>query len=176
VSYCAKQTKRNKCGKNWTDCKELYTAGKRLGCIIIEQEESKFVGWSGACSGKKECKVVMDSDKEVTAIFKSDPTIVVWPRYKDFKNVRTGWMKAAVFFIKNSTMNGRKPLEIGTINIGHKHHCPNLEDRCSGKVFRASRNLFLWGSFEPEAVGSFAAEIGIPSNDPGFRLRCAVER
>jgi uncharacterized delta-60 repeat protein len=169
VGIVQSKPKGIKCGKNWTDCKELYTAGKEIKLYhIIEQEESKFVGWSGACSGKKECKVVMDSDKEVTAIFQSDPTIVVWPRYKDFKNVRTGWMKAAVIFIKNSTMNGRKPLEIGTINIGPQASLFQIfEDRCSGKVLEPREACFFGVLFEPEAVGSFAAEISIPSNDPG---------
>jgi hypothetical protein len=76
-------------------------------------------------------------------------------------------MKAAVLFIKNSTKNGRKPLEIGTINIEPKASFFEIfEDKCSGKVLEPRETCFFGVYFEPEALGSFTAEISIPSNDP----------
>jgi uncharacterized delta-60 repeat protein len=168
VGIVQSKPKGIKCGKNWADCTEPYAAGKEITLYrIIEQEESKFVGWSGACSGMKECKIVMDSDKEVKATFKADPTLVMWPKYRDFRNVRTGRMKAAFFVVKNSTKNGRKPLEVGPIEL---LQAPSpfqiFENECSGKVLQPREDCVFGVFFEPEEVGAYTVEVRIPSNDP----------
>ena len=168
VGIVQSKPKGIKCGKNWADCTEPYAAGKEITLYrIVEQEESKFVGWSGACSGTKECKIVMDSHKEVKATFKADPTLVMWPKYRDFRNVKIGRMKAAFFVVKNSTKNGRKPLEVGPINLLQTPSPFQIfEDECSGMPLEPRESCVFGVLFEPELVGAYATEVRIPSNDP----------
>ena len=157
-----------KCGKNWTDCTETYAAGKEITLYrIVEQEESKFVGWSGACSGVKECKILMDSNKEVKATFRADPTLFMWPKFRDFRNVKIGRVKAAFFVVKNSTKNGRKPLEVGPIELSQTPSPFQIfENECSGKVLQPREDCVFGVLFEPDVAGEYNAEITIESNDP----------
>jgi uncharacterized delta-60 repeat protein len=157
-----------KCGKNWTDCTETYAAGKEITLYrIVEQEESKFIGWSGACSGVKECKILMDSNKEVKATFRADPTLFMWPKFRDFRNVRIGRVKAAFFVVKNSIKNGRKPLEIGPIGLSQTPSPFQIfENECSGKVLQPRDACVFGVLFEPDVAGEYNAEITIKSNDP----------
>jgi uncharacterized delta-60 repeat protein len=168
VGIVQSKPKGIKCGKNWADCTEPYAAGKEIILYrIIEQEESKFVGWSGACSGIKECKVVMDSHKEVKATFKADPTLVMWPKYRDFRNVKIGRMKAVFFVVKNSTKNGRKPLEVGPIELLQTPSPFQIfEDECSGMMLEPRESCVFGVLFEPEVAGAYTTEVKIPSNDP----------
>jgi hypothetical protein len=168
VGIVQSKPKGIKCGKNWVDCTEPYAAGKEIILYrIIEQEDSKFVGWSGACSGIKECKIVMDSDKEVKATFKADPTLVMWPKYRDFRNVKIGRMKAVFFVVKNSTKNGRKPLEVGPIKLLQTLSPFRIfEDECSGMMLEPRESCVFGVLFEPEVAVAYATEVEIPSNDP----------
>jgi uncharacterized delta-60 repeat protein len=168
VGIVQSKPKGIKCGKNWADCTEPYAAGKEIILFrIIEQEESKFVGWSGACSGTKECKVVMDSHKDVKATFKADPTLVMWPKYRDFRNVKIGRMKAAFFVVKNSTKNGRKPLEVGPIKLLQTPSPFQIfEDKCSGMPLEPRESCVFGVLFEPEVVEAYTTEVKIQSNDP----------
>jgi uncharacterized delta-60 repeat protein len=157
-----------KCGKNWTDCTETYAAGKEITLYrIVEEEESRFIGWSGACSGVKECKILMDSNKEVKATFRADPTLFMWPKFRDFRNVKIGRVKAAFFVVKNSIKNGRKPLEIGPIGLSQTPSPFQIfENECSGKVLQPRDACVFGVLFEPDVAGEYNAEITIKSNDP----------
>ena len=168
VGIVQSKPKGIKCGNNWTDCTEPYAAGKEITLYrIVEQEESKFVGWSGACSGIKECKIVMDSDKEVKATFRADPTLVMWPKFRDFRNVKIGRVKAAFFVVKNSTKNGRKPLEVGPIELSQTPSPFQIfQDECSGMPLEPRESCVFGVLFEPEAAGAYTVEVRIPSNDP----------
>jgi uncharacterized delta-60 repeat protein len=168
VGIVQSKPKGIKCGKNYADCTEPYTAGKEIILYrFIGQEESKFFGWSGACSGIKECKIVMDSDKEVKATFKADPTLVMWPKYRDFRNVKIGRMKAAFFVVKNSTKNGRKPLEVGPIELLQTPSPFQIfEDECSGMPLEPRESCVFGVLFEPEVAEAYTVEVRIQSNDP----------
>lgn len=53
-------------------CKISYPFGTEQTLTAIPVAGSKFVGWSGACSGTGKCGVLMDSNKAVTASFSYD--------------------------------------------------------------------------------------------------------
>jgi uncharacterized delta-60 repeat protein len=157
-----------KCGGNATDCSKLFSAGKGITLnYIVGQEESRFLGWSGACSAKKECRLVMDSNKEVKATFMADPTVVVCPKSKDFKDVRVGTMRAAFFKVKNDIKNGRKPLNIDKITLNDATQSFSLvKDECSNMTLQPRDYCVFGVVFDPEEAATYAAEVIIPSNDP----------
>lgn len=55
-----------KCG---TDCSQSYADGATVTLAAAKGRTSRFAGWSGPCSGKGSCVVVMDAAKAVTATF-----------------------------------------------------------------------------------------------------------
>lgn len=52
-----------------TDCSENYADGATVALTATRGKTSTFAGWSGACSGKGSCVVVMEAVKTVTATF-----------------------------------------------------------------------------------------------------------
>jgi hypothetical protein len=91
----------------------------------------------------------------------------MWPKFRDFRNVKVGRVKAAFFVVKNSTKNGRKPLEVGPIELSQTPSPFQIfENECSGKVLQPREDCFFGVLFEPDVAGEYNAEITIESNDP----------
>lgn len=162
-----------KCGTNGTACEAQFSTGTDVLLYpFIDNEESRFVGWSGACGGKKECKLRMDSTKEVKATFMADPSIAVWPQSKDFKDVRLGKMKMAVIVVKNSTRNGKKPLDIFDITLsGGTSSFTKFKDGCSGYTLQPKEACMFGVIFNPVTSGKHEAEVLIPSSDPASQIK-----
>ena len=53
-----------------TDCQEAYIPDTTVKLTAQAAKRRQFVGWSGACSGRKTCTVVMSQARNVTATFK----------------------------------------------------------------------------------------------------------
>jgi hypothetical protein len=58
-------------------CSASFASGTSVTLTATPDEQSLFSGWSGACTGTGSCVLDMDSDKQVTAAFKSEPRLVV---------------------------------------------------------------------------------------------------
>ena len=56
-------------GSGSEPCQAEYEEGEVVTVIPKAGANSKFVGWTGACSGSGECKVTMDEAKSVGAVF-----------------------------------------------------------------------------------------------------------
>ena len=50
-------------------CSQPVNAATPVQLVAIPDGSSSFSGWQGACSGKADCQLSMDSDREVTATF-----------------------------------------------------------------------------------------------------------
>jgi PKD repeat protein len=51
------------------DCSEAYASGAGVVLTATAEENWRFSGWGGACSGTGSCLLTMDSDQGVTATF-----------------------------------------------------------------------------------------------------------
>ncbi|MCF8057344.1 MAG: InlB B-repeat-containing protein, partial [Desulfocapsa sp.] len=51
------------------DCEETFDYGTEITLTAAPQEQSVFIGWSGACSGVDPCTITIDKAKEVSAGF-----------------------------------------------------------------------------------------------------------
>jgi subtilisin family serine protease len=70
-----------------TACSAAYAAGTSVTLTATPASNSKFAGWSGACSGTGTCTVTMSSDMSVTATFakKSNPKDTTPPHVQGLK-------------------------------------------------------------------------------------------
>lgn len=59
------------------DCSETYNENTVVRLKAIPDENNKFTGWSGACSGVGDCEIVLSSNMTVTANFAPLPNIIV---------------------------------------------------------------------------------------------------
>ena len=66
------------------------------------------------------------------------------------------------------TNKGKGSLVIGTVALGgtNKSEFTKSYDACSGKTLKAAQGCGLQVRFTPASIGTKAAEIDIPSNDP----------
>jgi uncharacterized delta-60 repeat protein len=156
------------CDANTSVCASEFPAGKEVILYpVVEDEQTRFVGWSGACTGRKECKIMMDSVKEVKATFMADPTILVCPQSKNFKDVRIGKMKAAFIAVKNGIKNGKVPLRINGITItGSTSSFSIFKDDCSTKDLQPKEVCVFGVVFDPDSPTIHTAEVQISSTDP----------
>ena len=156
------------CGVKTSECTGEFPAGKEVILYpVVEDEQTRFVGWSGACTGRKECKVMMDSAKEVKATFMADPTIIVCPQSKNFKEVRLGKMRAAFIFVKNGTKSGKVPLRITGITLtGSTSSFSIFKDECSTRDLQPKEVCMFGIVFDPDSPTLHAAEAQISSTDP----------
>jgi len=60
-----------------SDCDATYDPGSNVTLSASVREGSIFMGWTGACSGLKECVVRLDEDAKVGAIFWPFPAYTV---------------------------------------------------------------------------------------------------
>ena len=51
------------------DCIEDYPSGRFVSLTATSTDDSKFLGWGGACEGQVDCRVQMDGARTVTAKF-----------------------------------------------------------------------------------------------------------
>jgi uncharacterized delta-60 repeat protein len=156
------------CGVKTSECTGEFPAGKEVILYpVVEDEQTRFVGWSGACTGRKECRVMMDSAKEVKATFMADPTIIVCPQSKNFKEVRLGKMRAAFIFVKNGTKSGKVPLRITGITLtGSTSSFSIFKDECSTRDLQPKEVCAFGIVFDPDSPTLHAAEAQISSTDP----------
>jgi hypothetical protein len=59
------------------DCSESYTSGTVVTLTATAATGSRFLGWSGACTGTGSCQVIMNAAKSVTASFGAVYTLTV---------------------------------------------------------------------------------------------------
>lgn len=52
-----------------TDCSDRFNAGSLVTLTALPDPDSFFTGWSGDCMALQPCRMVMESDKSVTAYF-----------------------------------------------------------------------------------------------------------
>jgi hypothetical protein len=57
-----------------TTCSARFSAGASVTLTATPAPDSRFVGWSGACTGSGTCALTMDAAKAVTATFNSTST------------------------------------------------------------------------------------------------------
>ena len=60
-----------------SDCSEAYINGTFVTLTATPDNGSKFMGWSGACTGTGACQISMDAAKSVTATFSGSTTLFV---------------------------------------------------------------------------------------------------
>ena len=56
-------------------CSDSYGASVTVTLTAAAATRSTFLGWSGACSGKGQCNIAMNTDRTVTASFTTPPSI-----------------------------------------------------------------------------------------------------
>ena len=95
------------CGTSGTDCQGSYQENKRITLNASSSETSYFAGWSGdPCSGvtKSSCSFTMDNNKNITAIFELNPTLVL---------TKSGNGKGSVKSSTRSSMGSRQSSSVG---------------------------------------------------------------
>lgn len=87
-----------------SDCTESLLPGKRITLKAKANQDSYFVGWSeSSCGTAKNCPLVMNSDKIITATFKKKtPKISVSPDFLDFGFVEPGKKVTKILTISNT--------------------------------------------------------------------------
>lgn len=62
------------CGLAFAGCTAKYKAGEKVTLKATACPGSYFVRWEGACAGQgAECTIVMDGDKQTSAVFEKFP-------------------------------------------------------------------------------------------------------
>ncbi|MGH9498276.1 MAG: choice-of-anchor D domain-containing protein [Terriglobales bacterium] len=65
------------CGSNGTACSASFASGSPVTLTATPDTGIKFVGWVGACSGIGSCVLDMTADRQVMAVFGSNPLLNV---------------------------------------------------------------------------------------------------
>jgi hypothetical protein len=150
-----------------TNCFFEFTPGKTVRLTATPNKDSVFGSWSGACAGtSKTCVLTANGTvQEVTALFSSDPAIVLSSGSVSFGSVRKG-MKATRFLTVRS--KGKKDLVIGRLLIasGADFSIPSLYDRCSGRTLPPGFTCTVRIDFTPSELGEASGVLDVPSNDP----------
>lgn len=73
------------------DCSKVYLKGNKVTLIPKANEGFKFKEWRGDCVGNNECNIVMDSNKEIRAVFSRLSKLVTVEKIDD--NVSIGSLK-----------------------------------------------------------------------------------
>lgn len=60
-----------------SDCSEMFNENSVVKLTAIPDINSRFVGWSGSCSGTGDCEINMNSNKNVTANFAPLTNIII---------------------------------------------------------------------------------------------------
>ena len=67
----------NDCGIGVGVCTARFATGTSVTLTAAPDANSQFSGWSGVCTGTGSCVLDMESDKQVTAGFAGNPTLIV---------------------------------------------------------------------------------------------------
>jgi DNA-binding beta-propeller fold protein YncE len=68
-----------------SQCSATVPVGKTVSLLPLSALGSRFVGWSGACTGSSDCQVTMNADQSVTVTFDlTPPGLAVTPLFLDF--------------------------------------------------------------------------------------------
>jgi hypothetical protein len=152
-------------------CSANYLPGTQvtLAATPTSASGAVFAGWS-TCPGTSTCNIAMTGDVTITATFTKEPTVVVTPAYKNFRNVKIGRKAVATLTIKNATTKGVADLIMGTIVPGQSDSgqfaVVTGKDLCSGKTIKPGKSCTFQVSFLPSLSNTRAGTISIPSNDP----------
>jgi hypothetical protein len=148
-----------------SDCGQDYPYGSPVDLTAAADTQSKFTGWSGACTGTGLCSVVMTEAKNVTATFAHYPLMMVTPSISyDFERVQIGGSVSHAFVISNP---GSAALTVSSITMTGtgagayslaKGTCPSLTP-----VIAAGGSCSMEVSFTA-TEGSQAAILHIASN------------
>ena len=65
------------CGSNGTSCSASFASGSVVTLTATPDAGTPFVGWVGACSGTGSCVLNMSADKQVMAVFGTNPLLNV---------------------------------------------------------------------------------------------------
>ena len=65
------------CGTNGSSCSASFASGSQVTLMATPDSGTVFSGWLGACSGTGPCVLNMSADKQVMAIFGTNPVLSV---------------------------------------------------------------------------------------------------
>jgi hypothetical protein len=65
------------CGSQGTACSASFASGKSVVITPMPDATSRFVGWTGACSGTAACDLTMSADRQIAATFDLNPSLTV---------------------------------------------------------------------------------------------------
>jgi len=65
------------CGSQGTLCSASFATGTSVSVTATPDSTSNFAGWSVACSGTGKCNTTMSADRQATATFNLNPSLVV---------------------------------------------------------------------------------------------------
>jgi len=65
------------CGSQGTACSASFASGKSVVITPTPDTTSRFVGWTGACSGTAACDLTMSADRQIVATFDLNPSLTV---------------------------------------------------------------------------------------------------
>jgi hypothetical protein len=111
-------------------CANSYTQGTSVTLAPTPATNSRFAGWSGACTGTGTCKVTMSASRAVTATFSLENCVVPKLKGKTLKaakhslrahNHRVGKIKhAASRTVKKGRVISQKPRPRKRLRYGGK--------------------------------------------------------
>lgn len=65
------------CGSQGTACSASFASGKSVVITPMPDATSRFVGWTGACSGTAACDLTMSADRQIAATFDLNPSLTI---------------------------------------------------------------------------------------------------
>ncbi len=162
------------CSNEGGQCSQPFADGRKVTLTAKAGKGYVFDGWSGcAGSSKATCSVTMGEAKTVTAVFASNPTLVVSPVDKKFGNVKANSKTStATFSVTNKTTKGTAPLTIGEIYLTPDEVSVDdfaiVSDTCSDidPPLAANKKCTFKVVFGPKSMGAKSATVTIPSDDP----------
>jgi hypothetical protein len=147
-----------------------FSSGSQVQLEALPDSGWNFTSWSGDITGNADpTTVTMNGNVGVTANFGpktgGEPEIEISPKSKKFENRRIGEISfPQSFLVKNS---GSGDLTLGNLSISGTDSAmfSKQQDNCSGKTLKQSETCDVEIVFSPSAIGSFHADLSIPSND-----------
>jgi hypothetical protein len=153
-----------KCGGQ---CFYDFGEGRNVNLTAKADAGSKFISWSGACSGTKGCSVAVSTDITATALFTSESNINISPVSKEFGNVWPGKTKSSRFKVANK---GSMELNITAITLTGADAGLFLlkTNTCLAKPIKPGASCAVTAAYAPDlnTAGLKTATMTIASNDP----------
>lgn len=151
------------CGSDCTDNTADYDENKTVTLVAKASKGSKFINWDGDCAGTKDsCKIDMDGDKEVSAIF-GKPVVSISEESIDLGEVSKGQTGYTKLIITNS---GYAPLIITSAKIiGEGAKMFMYSGPGSKFKIQSGDSRHIKVIFKPTSTGSKAVTLQIRSDD-----------